>query len=411
MKNAPAPGPEPGAGLCPVTRELMQTVSRSPELAALLEQAIRQARQQNPDPSTNPVADLADYYAFVDRCARCMPWQISPSGRSRGLFARVDQGMGLLYFVCDQPLEALAGKGYYHNSLVYHEPFRSWWIRFLQDSGAWLSSEASWGPEALRCARQSPAFHLDDGTYESPENWHSFNVFFTRRLSSPARRPIADPADERVVISPADAVPQGVWPVDGAGRVVGADPAGRAGVAVKTGTLKDVASLLRGSRYADAFRGGAMTHTLLEVYDYHRYHAPVSGTVREVLLLGQDDGPGGVISWDPAAGRYFLCCDDSFGWQSVETRGAVILEADGGGYAAVVPVGMCQVCSVCFEPDVLPGVRLRKGDPLGWFAFGGSDVVMLFSRELGFSLTAEPGRHLQMGRPYGRLCGPADPIP
>ena len=42
---------------------------------------------------------------------------------------------------------------------------------------------------------------------------------------------------------------------------------------------------------------------------------------------------------------------------------------------------------------------------MGYFLFGGSDIVMLFSADLGFELTAEPKLHIQMGRPYGLLTG------
>ncbi|MBQ1678113.1 MAG: phosphatidylserine decarboxylase [Oscillospiraceae bacterium] len=392
----------------PITAELICMAEHSPALKALLEQAVRQAAELNPDPDANPVRDLPGYYRFLDHCARCMPWEICPSEKNVSLFSRLDQSMGCLYFICEQPLAALAGRGYYHNSLVYHEPFRSWWIRFLSVSGAWLDTEESWCEAYYRTALANPDFHLQDGTYEAPERWRSFNDFFTRRLKDPGRRPIFAPEDGDLVVSPADAVPQGVWRIDDGSRVVGAEPAERYGIPIKTGSLKAIPALLRGSRYAEAFRGGTMTHTLLEVYDYHRYHAPVSGTVRELLLLPQDDAPGGVILWDPAAGRYRIDCDGSYGWQSIETRGAVVIETDGGGLAAVVPVGMCQVCSVNFEPGVVPGARLKKGDPLGWFAFGGSDIVMLFSRELGFEPVAKPGEHLQMGRPYGVLTRKAD---
>ena len=207
-----------------------------------------------------------------------------------------------------------------------------------------------------------------------------------------------------MVVSPADAVPQGVWKIDENSRVIGAEEGEAAGICVKTGALKDVSALLRGSQYAGAFRNGAMTHTLLEVYDYHRYHVPLSGTVREVLRLPQDDAPGGVIFWNAEAGRYMICCDGTFGWQSIETRGVVVLETD-GGLAAIVPVGMCQVCSVNFEENIVPGAQVKKGDPLGWFAFGGSDIVMLFSEDLSFELTAPAKEHLQTGRAYGRIAG------
>ena len=95
-------------------------------------------------------------------------------------------------------------------------------------------------------------------------------------------------------------------------------------------------------------------HTFLDINDYHRYHFPISGTVREVLLVPQDDAPGGVITWDPVQKRYKEYFSETIGWQSIETRGIVIIETESGGLAAVVPVGMCQVSSVNFEESVVP---------------------------------------------------------
>ena len=141
-----------------------------------------------------------------------------------------------------------------------------------------------------------------------------------------------------------------------------------------------------------------MTHTFLDVDDYHRYHFPVGGTVKEVLRIAQDDAPGGVIVWDAAQGRYKELYSENLGWQSIETRGIVIMEPEAGGLLAIVPVGMCQVSSVNFEPSVVPGALVEKGDPLGYFLFGGSDIIMIFSEDAGFALTAEPGDHLIWGR-------------
>ena len=390
-----------------ITRDLVRMVDHSPELKALLEQSIGQALRVNPDPATNPVRDLKSYFAFVDHCARAMPWDIWPRKSCDSLYWRIDQGMGCLYFAVNQPLEALRGRGYYHDSLLYHEPMRSWFVRFLSDSGRYLSTEASWNDQYLALARAHADFHLTDGTYESPENWRSFNDFFARRLSSPSVRPIAAPGDGLAVVSPADSVTQGVWPIGADGRVITGDDG--AGVPVKTGTLTDVAALLGPSRYARSFAGGAMTHVLLDVYDYHRFHFPVSGTVREVSLIRQDDAPGGVITWDEAEGRYRARWVDVYGWQAIETRGVVVVEMDSGALCAIVPVGMCQVASVCFEDGVAPGARFEKGDPLGYFQFGGSDIVMLFDERAAFELTAPAGAPIRMGERYGQIgAGLAD---
>ena len=146
-----------------------------------------------------------------------------------------------------------------------------------------------------------------------------------------------------------------------------------------------------------------MTHTFLDINDYHRYHIPVSGTIKEVLMIPQDDAPGGVIAWDEENKCYIENYSGTFGWQSIETRGIVIIETDSGGYVAVIPVGMCQVSSVNFEKSIVPGAKVKKGDPLGYFLFGGSDIVMIFSKDLHFEMTAEKDVHLLMGRRYGDI--------
>ncbi|MBO6052517.1 MAG: phosphatidylserine decarboxylase [Clostridia bacterium] len=386
-----------------ITWDLIQMAEHDPALKAMLEESVAQAYRMNPDPDTNPVSDLESYYAFLDRCYLCLPWEIHPAGKYSSLYDQIDQGMGCLYFVCNQPLKELEDKGYYHNSLMYHEPFRSWFIQFLSGSGAFLNTEASWCEEYYRTALANPDFHLDDGTYESPENWKSFNDFFARRLKDPSVRPIAEPENAGVVILPADSVPQGVWQIDGNSKIIAEDPEVQAGIVIKTGSLTDVSVLLGNSAYKNAFADGSMTHTFLDVNDYHRYHVPVSGTVKEVLLLPQDDAPGGVITWNSETGKYIEYYSDTFGWQSIETRGAVIIETESGGLVAVVPVGMCQVSSVNFEETIVPGAKVKKGDPLGFFLFGGSDIVMLFSEDLDFAMTAEAGEHFHMGQAYGTI--------
>ena len=40
--------------------------------------------------------------------------------------------------------------------------------------------------------------------------------------------------------------------------------------------------------------------------------------------------------------------------------------------------------------NIKVGERIHKGDELGYFLFGGSDCVMLFSGKTGFSLSAKP---------------------
>ncbi len=79
------------------------------------------------------------------------------------------------------------------------------------------------------------------------------------------------------------------------------------------------------------------------------------------------------------------------------------METEKGSLIAIVPVGMCQVSSVNFEETVKPGVSVKKGDPLGYFMFGGSDIIMIFSENAGFTMSAKANEHLKMGNAYGRI--------
>ena len=99
----------------------------------------------------------------------------------------------------------------------------------------------------------------------------------------------------------------------------------------------------------------------------------------------------------------------SIGWQTVEERGCVILETDEYGLVALLLIGMAAVGSVNFESNVKPGTQVKKGDMLGYFAFGGSDFIMLFQDKVNFTLDAPKKegtnyyQHLLVGERLGYL--------
>jgi hypothetical protein len=191
-------------------------------------------------------------------------------------------------------------------------------------------------------------FGLQNGWYESDTNWHSFNDFFARKLSSPDARPIASPEDESVIVSGADAKPQGVWPIDDDGNLIQHE-----GVLIKSRQFNAVDDLLGPeSAYRGKFDGGTLTHTFLDVNDYHHYHFPVSGTIREIRKIQAIDAAGGITIWDAEAQRYRLECDIP-GWQMIETRGLVIIETEDYGLVAMLPIGMSQISSVNADVEAL----------------------------------------------------------
>lgn len=397
---APAPSSHDG----PTALQLKRLVAANPEVKRLLVESIEKARLANPDPDTNPAQTLEQYLDFVAWVEHALPASLLAAPTNATLYQRIDQSMGYLYFVCDQPLDELAGKGYLFNSLQYVEPYNAWLKEFVRSWGKFLDTPESWNDDYLRMAQADEGFGLSRGWYEVPSRWTTFNQFFARRLRSAQQRPISAPDDESLVVSPVDGAPQGVWAIDEHSRVVD-----ESGIAVKTGTVASVEQLVgEHSRYKSAFAGGTFTHVFLDVYDYHRYHFPLGGVVREVTVIPGQELSGGRVTWDPLNRRYAFD-PSSVGYQALETRATVILETDEHGLVAIMPIGMSPVSSVNIEPAIKEGVRVRKGDPLGNFLFGGSDFVLLFQAGHGFSLESAPREphqgypHLLMGEPLGQL--------
>ena len=65
------------------------------------------------------------------------------------------------------------------------------------------------------------------------------------------------------------------------------------------------------------------------------------------------------------------------------------------GLVAVVPVGMGIVSSVNLTAE--EGATLAKGEELGYFAFGGSDIIVLFEAAANVRMTTEAGKHYHQG--------------
>jgi phosphatidylserine decarboxylase len=161
------------------------------------------------------------------------------------------------------------------------------------------------------------------------------------------------------------------------------------------------------SAYKNTFANGTLTHTFLDVNDYHRYHFPIGGTIKEVRIIQSDDAAGGITTWDTKTKRYVLDANTP-GWQNIETRGCVIIETNKYGLVALLPIGMSQISSVNFEDTIKVGNTVKKGDMLGYFLFGGSDIVLLFQSKVDFTLTVpyennSTYKNVLMGEEYGKL--------
>ena len=58
---------------------------------------------------------VEDYLDLIDRCVMSMPWTFHPSKRYVSLYDRIDQSMGIMYFILEQPLLTDLYEGIRHN--------------------------------------------------------------------------------------------------------------------------------------------------------------------------------------------------------------------------------------------------------------------------------------------------------
>ena len=109
--------------------------------------------------------------------------------------------------------------------------------------------------------------NMQNGWYGDTNKWKTFNEWFSRYLIDPSVRPIGDAE----VVAPADSTPQGLWDIDENSNLVQKE-----GVNIKAANFTSIPQLIGpNSKYGDSFASGKLTHTFLDVNDYHRYHFPV----------------------------------------------------------------------------------------------------------------------------------------
>jgi len=131
------------------------------------------------------------------------------------------------------------------------------------------------------------------------------------------------------------------------------------------------------------FVGGTVFQAYLSAFNYHRWHSPVSGTITKVVQV-----PGTYCAVSPAIGfgngsdpsPDATVASQAF-MANLATRILIFIQANNAdiGLMCFIGVGMVEVSSC--EATVIEGQRVRKGDQLGMFHFGGSTHCLVFRPE------------------------------
>lgn len=219
------------------------------------------------------------------------------------------------------------------------------------------------------------------------KDYKTFNQFFYRKLK-PGSRPVASPEDPDIVVSAADCRLQVFASVDEATRFW-----------VK-GRNFSIAGLLADSDpshpVASSYSGGTMAIFRLAPQDYHRYHCPVDGKIISIT-----DVPGDLLTVNPIAVNSLMC--DVF---TVNKRSIMMIQSPSLGKVAFISIGATLVGAITWTVEV--GTQVKKGDELGFFAFGGSTCIVLFENNLvqwDADLTANAQRSLETLVKVGERVG------
>lgn len=190
----------------------------------------------------------------------------------------------------------------------------------------------------------------------------SWDDFFTRQFR-PGVRPVAAPDDPQVIVNACESAPYRL-----------STKVDRQAEFWLKGQPYSLRHMLANDPLTDTFVGGTVYQAFLSALSYHRWHCPVDG-----VIVSTSVQPGTYYSETPAEGYDPSGPNESQGYISeVATRATIFIQADNPaiGLMCVMPIGMAEV-STC-EVTVYEGQRVKKGDQLGLFHFGGSTHCLFF---------------------------------
>lgn len=236
--------------------------------------------------------------------------------------------------------------------------------------GGWFSPDAL--KELVEAAGGSSEDKFEDFFECNPDEesygFKSYDEFFTRELLPDKRAPVL-PNDPRMINAACTSTVHAVY-----------SPLKEIDNFWIKQSPYSLRHILGNDDYTDSFIGGTLFQAMLVSHDYHRWRSPVDGVVKKTRIIpgtyyaarldDDDDNPEDPITR----------CQDFV--TAISTRALVFIESDNKdiGLMCFVAVGLAEM-STC-NTAVKKGQRVKKGDELGQFHFGGSTHCMLFGPQV-----------------------------
>ncbi|KAK4233644.1 phosphatidylserine decarboxylase proenzyme 2 [Achaetomium macrosporum] len=199
--------------------------------------------------------------------------------------------------------------------------------------------------------------NMDDFEPSDPDKYSNFEEFFTRK-HKPGSRPIHEPEDASGAVVVADS------------RVVAYESVAETTKLWIKGSDFSITNLVMDTDLGSHFSEAAVASFRLSPQDYHRYHSPVTGKIKMFRSV-----PGDYYQVDAIA------LQSKVDILTRNRRQYVVIGTEAFGDVLFVAIGATDVGSVEIHQRFRePGARIKKGDELGIFQFGGSSIIVAFGK-------------------------------
>ena len=262
----------------------------------------------------------------------------------------------------------------------------------------WLTRiETPWFKNAfIRWFADTYKVDWQEARFHRPEDFVSFNAFFTRELQAGAR-PVA--GDEHTVVCPADGHVSQIGRID------------HDAIFQAKGHSFSVTELLGGDGdRAAQFRDGSFVTVYLSPRDYHRVHMPLSGSLRETVYV-----PGRLFS---VAAHTVRTIPRLF---ARNERLVALFDTDAGPMAMVL-VGAINVAAIetVWAGLVTPpprasievsdkrqdAIALARGAEMGRFNMGSTVILLFGSEKVAWLENLQAESPVKTGQALGQLQRP-----
>jgi len=136
-------------------------------------------------------------------------------------------------------------------------------------------------------------------------------------------------------------------------------------------TIPRLLSVSPESSLAQEFGDASLAIFRLAPADYHRFHCPIDGVTGEITNI-----EGQYYTVNPQAIN-----EVDFDVFTANVRSILYLTHEATGKrVAFIAIGALLVGSIVWTNGAVKGTKVKRGDELGYFAYGGSTVIALFPK-------------------------------